>query len=320
MGEPARRLYQTHAPDAVGMSDSQRKLERLLLPPALDGKRVLDIGCNEGFFAHEAAARGAVRVVGIDEDSAALEAARRRYVAPGLEFLHQRWNVLPEGPFDLVLWTSAMHYEADPAEVITRISRVLTPDGLFILECGVLDWPKKEMVLVSRPADSRWYPTWPLLEEMLGDFTVRRVAPPELVPGDHVPRVVFHCVPRRTTVMLIRGESGHGKSALAALIAESATKVISLDAFVTRIARAEHHHTDLQAFIRDRYDARNLGKIYHGIDEHGLTNEYARLLAAAVARSDRLVVLEGLITDQQVEALTAELAGAAFLWDVRKRA
>src|SRR5215211_5001748 len=149
MAEPARPLYQTHAADEVGMSDSQHKLERLLLPPSLAGKRVLDIGCNEGFFSREAARRGAARVVGIDEDAAALEAARSRYGSTGVEFRHQRWNVLPEGPFDLVLWTSAMHYEPDPAEVIKRIARALTPDGLFVLECGVLDWPRKEMVLVS---------------------------------------------------------------------------------------------------------------------------------------------------------------------------
>lgn len=320
MAEPARRLYQTHADDRVGMSDSQRKLERLMLPPRLDGKRVLDIGCNEGFFCHEAAARGASQVIGIDEDAEAVDAAGRFYRGSGVEFRHQRWDTLPEGPFDLVLWTSAMHYEPDPAEVMRRIAGVLAPSGLFVLECGVLDWSRKEMVLVSRPVDSRWYPTWPLLEHMLGDFTVRRVAAPELVVGDHVPRAVLHCTLRRPVVMLIRGESGHGKSSLATSLSESATKVISLDAFVTRVAQAQHHHTDLQAFIRDRYDDRNLAKIYHGIDEHGLTDQYARLLAASVAPSDRLVVLEGLLTDAQVEALTVHLAGAAFVWDVRKRA
>jgi Methyltransferase domain len=301
------------------MSDSQRKLERLLLPGDLAGKRVLDIGCNEGFFCHELAKRGALEIIGIDEHESPLAIAQKLYSAPNICFLQQRWDVLPDGPFDLVLWTSAMHYEADPADVIRRVVRVLAPDGLFVLECGVLDRPTKELVLAGRHSDSRWYPTLPLLEEMLEDYSVRRVGPPELTEGDSVPRSVFHCRPRMPIVMLIRGATQVGKSTLAATLREAATKVVSLDAFVTRIAMAQYHHTPIQRMLRDAYDPKNLGKIYHGIDDTGLTAEYARLLVEGIAHSDRLIVIEGLITEAQAAALAAQLEGRAFVWDVVNR-
>ncbi len=319
MAEPSRRLYQTHGTDQVGMSDSQRKLDRLMLPADLTGKRVLDIGCNEGFFCHEAAQRGAAEVIGIDEDRLSLDLAENLYSAPNIQFLHQNWDPLPEGPFDLVLWTSAMHYEADPAAIFQRILTVLAPDGLFILECGFFQRPTKEMVLVGRHSDSRWYPTWPLLEAMLADYGIRRVVKPDLVEGDPVPRAVFHCRPRKTIVMLIRGDTGQGKTFLASCMTQSATKVVSLDGLVTQIAIGEYHHTSVQQFIRDEYDSNNLSKIYFGIDRRGLTKEYVKLLAEGIGRSDRLVVIEGLMTEEQAAALTSELQDAALVWDVQKR-
>lgn len=319
VAEPAQRRYQTHAEEEAGMSDSMRKLVRLALPADLTGQRVLDIGCNEGFFCNEAARRGAADVIGIDESRAFLDVAERLYSAPNVRFIHQPWDTLPDGPFDLVLWTSAMHYERDPAEVIQRIRKILAPDGLFVLECGVLDWREKQMVPVSRHSDYRWYPTWPLLEMMLSDFSVRRVSQAEYVEGDPVPRAVFHCRPRKPMVVLIRGETGVGKTFLASSIEQAATKVVSLDGMVSRIAVGAFHHTAVQRFISEQYDDKNLGTIYYGIDEVGLTHEYAKLLAEGIAPSDRLVIIEGLITEAQAAALALELADTAFVWDVQKR-
>jgi tRNA A37 N6-isopentenylltransferase MiaA len=119
--------------------------------------------------------------------------------------------------------------------------------------------------------------------------------------------------------MLIRGDTGQGKTVLASCLAQSATKVVSLDGLVTQIAIGKYHHTEVQKFIRDEYDDENLSKIYYGIDQHGLTEEYAKMLAEGISRSDRLVVIEGLITEEQAAALTSELQDAAFLWDVQKR-
>src|SRR5215208_4426819 len=88
--------YQSFS-DEGGSSDSAGKLAALQMPADLEGKRVLDIGCNEGFFAIEAKNRGAAEVIGIDGDGAAIERAHARH--PEITFLHQGWESLPPGPF-----------------------------------------------------------------------------------------------------------------------------------------------------------------------------------------------------------------------------
>src|ERR1019366_9846031 len=106
--------YQSHGDASGSISDTKRKLARLQLPQNLAGKRVLDIGCNEGYFCGLAAERGAIEAAGIDFVAANIEVANQRYARDGVRFLLQSWAQLPEGPFDLILWVSAMHYELDP--------------------------------------------------------------------------------------------------------------------------------------------------------------------------------------------------------------
>ena len=47
------------------------------LPKSMEGKTVLDIGCNMGMICMEAKRRGAVRVVGIDYDKKVIETAKK---------------------------------------------------------------------------------------------------------------------------------------------------------------------------------------------------------------------------------------------------
>src|SRR4051794_24568346 len=115
-----QRTYQSHG-DQPGVSDSQRKLERLQIPADLTGKRVLDIGCNEGVFCAVFAKRGAKEVMGIDRNKSALDFARQHYGHLPITFHQQSWDQLPDGPFDLVLWSSAMHYAANPGEILGAI-------------------------------------------------------------------------------------------------------------------------------------------------------------------------------------------------------
>lgn len=123
--------------------------------------------------------------MGIDFVGGSLDFARQRYPNPAIEWRHQSWDVLPEGPFDVVLWSSAVHYELDPARVLRKIAESLTPAGMLILELGVLPIPSQEMVLVQRHSDSRWYPTEQFLRStLLRPFGFRRVAEPETTEGD----------------------------------------------------------------------------------------------------------------------------------------
>lgn len=302
------------------MSDSNRKLERLSIPRDLTGKSFLDIGCNEGFFCGVALERGAKRAVGIDYDAKALDLARQLY--PRGEYIHSSWHPLPEGPFDVVQWSSAMHYEPDPAYVFGEIWKRLSPEGLFILECGAFDISSKEMVSAKRHSDTRWYPTLRLLtEELLRDFAVRIKAFGETTTGDPVPRFVFHCHKKIPTVLLIRGKTHDGKSALADTMLPSATKVIKTDFLITRLARGEFHHGPLESALKDLYPTtvtHGLQWMYDKIDDLNLTEYFASVLASNVVATDGLVVIEGAVSDKLRDSLSKKLINKARLWDTTR--
>jgi hypothetical protein len=117
----------------------------------------------------------------------------------------------------------------------------------------------------------------------------------------------------------VRGETHHGKSSVAREFAPAATKVIALDSFVYRISVSKFQHGAVPPSIKANFKANDLTALYKGIDEAGLTDEYAALIAQSVAPSDRSVIIEGLMTDAQVEALTARLKGRAVIWDATRQ-
>jgi SAM-dependent methyltransferase len=312
--------YQAHDETSVAMSDTKRKLDRLQLPETMGGKRVLDIGCNEGYFCGLANERGATDVTGIDFVASNIAFAKQRYGREGIRFLEQSWAKLPEGPFDLVMWTSAMHYELDPRSIVNAIGSRLAPDGLFVLECGVImSPPGKYFAPVPRIADTRWYPSRDfLVNEILVGFSVRQVAEPQITSGDVVPRAVFHCRKALPVVLLVRGASGAGKTTLAERLRASATKLVNLDVLISQMGNNRHPHDPFEKFLVDNYDPANLGKIYDGIDQVNLSKQFADWLVRAVAGTDEVVILEGYLSDKQSSLIEQTLRGRAVVWDLRR--
>lgn len=314
------KMYQSHIGDEKGQTDSSYKLTRLKFPDDLSLKSVLDIGCNEGFFCNEALKRNAKRVVGVDMNRKFLDEAIGRYKTDNSEFQLRSWSDLPDETFDMIVWSSAMHYELDPVTILASIAERLSPDGLFVLECGVHFATTKEMVYVVRHDGGLWYPTQRFIEDGLrkAGFSFRMVSQAELVGTDPVPRVVYHCRRMVPTVLLVVGATQRGKSHMAGLLRNAAAKTISLDHFVARIGTAKWSFTPLEQFIKSNVDAANLGKVYDGIDEAGLTEDYVKLLAKAVAASDELVVFEGFMSDVQIGRLTELLSKRAKVWVARQ--
>jgi SAM-dependent methyltransferase len=314
-------LYQSHDDTPAGMSDSKRKLARLAIPLSFNGMTVLDIGCNEGYFCNLAIQRGAKKVVGIDFDKPRLDYARQKYPDQRIEFIYQRWNVLPKGPFDVVLWTSAMHYELDPRSVFENVASELAPNGLFIVECGAIDADTKEMRIVQRHSDTLFYPTMALLRSNLSDlFDVREVGFPEAPIGDPVPRYVFHCVPRSVAIVVIGGAASARNWRLVDSFRRAGAKEISLPKFVWSIATAQFHHTALQQTIRDEFPKRSFEDLLAFLEGRDMLNELFDWLLKAINLNDSVVILETGV-DAGITTKIRTRADKKFsIWDLTKLA
>jgi len=95
---------------------------------SLHGRRVLDARCGEGFWSLQALAAGAEAVLGIDEDAAAVEAARLRALQAGADPARLRFEQAPvpgaavEGRYDVALCIGLMERSAKPVELFEMLS------------------------------------------------------------------------------------------------------------------------------------------------------------------------------------------------------
>ena len=100
------------------------------------GKKVLDIGCGNGYVLSHYAKEGA-QVVGVDVTSTAirLSAARFRLSALSGDFMVANAEMLPfaSGSFDCVCSMGVLHHTPAPELAVKEILRVLRPGGRLIL-------------------------------------------------------------------------------------------------------------------------------------------------------------------------------------------
>jgi len=120
-----------------GWSDpAVEKLPYFGLPEDLTGKRVLDIGCAEGFFSFEAEKRGAREVIGIDSFPDSIrrfnitKAARQSNASA---YLMNVYDLEPKrlGTFDVVLFYGVFYHLKHPQYALERIRSICTGDLLF---------------------------------------------------------------------------------------------------------------------------------------------------------------------------------------------
>jgi SAM-dependent methyltransferase len=96
---------------------------------SLRGRRVLDLGCNAGFFSLLALEAGADFVLGIDGRETHIEQARLVFEAKGADASRYRFeaaNVFewePESSFDVVLCLGLLDHVSKPFELFELISR-----------------------------------------------------------------------------------------------------------------------------------------------------------------------------------------------------
>ena len=100
----------------------------------IEGKSILDVGCNVGYFLHEAKCRGATRAVGIDHDPIVIETALEveAILQNGVEIIQMdAEEYIPPCHFDMILLMNILHVIKNPRALIERF---LSKTSLLVIE------------------------------------------------------------------------------------------------------------------------------------------------------------------------------------------
>jgi SAM-dependent methyltransferase len=117
----------------AGWTQAAEHAHFMQLLPALEGRRVLDLGCGMGQLAVHLAEAGAAEVIGVDisERMLALAAA---HAHPRVTYLRDAIErvTFSADRFDLVVSSLAFHYVEDYAGLVRRIAGWLAPGGVLV--------------------------------------------------------------------------------------------------------------------------------------------------------------------------------------------
>lgn len=136
--DPHRVRWIENEEDAVARAqDRNRLVESMTI---LDGKKVLDVGCQNGARLVALGKAGALPT-GIDVVAPAVEAARIRLEAYGIEAGAEVGSAcemrFATGEFDIVVSSDVLEHVPDKAAMLRECVRVLRPGGLLFLDAPV---------------------------------------------------------------------------------------------------------------------------------------------------------------------------------------
>ena len=135
------------------LSDYSARPRVLKMCGDVQGLRVLDLGCGEGYVGRQIALGGASSVTGYDVSGAMIAGANQTASSMGLGHLTYHESDLrladfgdPDTPVDLVIAVFLFNYmdTASMTRILRRVRQVLQPDGKFIFTVPhpMLPWIK----------------------------------------------------------------------------------------------------------------------------------------------------------------------------------
>jgi len=156
---------------------SDMKWDRLAPHVDLEGQRVLDVGCGNGYYAWRMQLTGARLVVGIDPSLLFLHQylALLRYLEGPVRTLVLPWTLeaFPQagGQFDRVFSMGVLYHRRSPFDHLLALRERLRPGGELVLETLVIEGGRGQVLVPeSRYARMRnvWFlPSVPELEHWL---------------------------------------------------------------------------------------------------------------------------------------------------------
>jgi len=161
--------------DAEWRSDCKWDRIKPQLSP-LKGKRIADIGCNNGYFMFRMAAEDPELVVGFEPYSKNLLAFECMHRFTGMDSLQyellgvEHINLYPQF-FDIVFCLGILYHHTDPMSLLRKIKDSMNSKGQLIVECqGIPGDDSIALVPKGRYAQARgiWFlPTAPCLVNWL---------------------------------------------------------------------------------------------------------------------------------------------------------
>jgi len=107
------------------------------LPEDYINKRVLDVGCADGFFAFNAEDKGALEVVMLDDDDRPTRNLLLECLETKVKFVTK--DILIDdltnlGKFDVILFLGVLYHLKYPLLGLEKITKLLNPDGEIYVE------------------------------------------------------------------------------------------------------------------------------------------------------------------------------------------
>jgi len=98
------------------------------------GAEILELCCGDGFNAHRFYAGHGAHVLAVDHNDSALRHARRHHSRTNVEYRQcDLRSEFPQGPFDNVVWDSAIHHfsASEATAILTSAQAQLRPGGVL---------------------------------------------------------------------------------------------------------------------------------------------------------------------------------------------
>ena len=110
----------------------------------LGGRRVLDVGCGNGYHCWRMLGAGAAEVIGIDPTPLFIlqfKAVQHYLQQPGIHVLPMTLEAMPEHlpVFDTVFSMGVLYHRRDPMEHLMSLKHKLAPGGQLVLETLVIE-------------------------------------------------------------------------------------------------------------------------------------------------------------------------------------
>ncbi|MFA6397598.1 MAG: class I SAM-dependent methyltransferase [Candidatus Paceibacterota bacterium] len=105
----------------------------------LKNKRVLEIGCGDGFRTKQISKNKGVKIIAIDPDKKNILSARKNFSSKNIKYiiLNAENLAFKLKSFDVVIFTLSLHHMKSPKKALIEVNRVLKEGGnIVIIEPG----------------------------------------------------------------------------------------------------------------------------------------------------------------------------------------